>query len=150
MSEILIYEDPNAENPVQVRLDGETVWLTQRQMAELFDKNVRTVNEHLRNIFREGELAEQAVIRNFRITATDGKTYDTSHYNLDVIISVGYRVKSVQGTRFRQWATGVLRQHLVQGYSFNAQRLAERGIAESAPASKDLLVRLVVNLLGKD
>jgi hypothetical protein len=79
---------------VEVRLDGDTVWLSQKQMAELFQKNIRTVNGHIRNIFEEGELMENSVIRNFRITAADGKNYDTQHYNLDVIISVGYRVKS--------------------------------------------------------
>lgn len=110
---------------LDVHLKAETVWLTQKQMAELFDKNVRTINEHIRNIFKEGELDEPSVIRNFRITAADGKTYDTAHYNLDVIISVGYRVRSQQGTRFRQWATGVLRSHIVEGYTLNEQRLRE-------------------------
>jgi hypothetical protein len=84
MSEIIIYEDAEGKGSVQVRLDSETVWLTQKQMAELFGKDVRTVNEHIRNIFKESELEEQSVIRKFRITATDGKTYEASHYNLDV------------------------------------------------------------------
>lgn len=150
MDEILIYEDPNAENPVQVRLDGETVWLTQRQMAELFDKNVRTVSEHIRNLFREGELNEPAVIRNFRITAADGKGYDTAHYNLDVIISVGYRVKSLRGTRFRQWATGILRQHIVNGQTLNQARLAERGLTEARQALELLGRTLESNALVDD
>ncbi|GAC1033408.1 RhuM family protein [Pseudomonas sp. No.21] len=119
---ILIYQR-EGESVTEVRMEGETVWLTQRQMAELFDKNVRTISEHIRNIFREGELSESAVIRDFRITAADGKFYDTSHYSLDVIISVGYRVKSTQGTRFRIWANGVLKEHLLQGYSLNRRRL---------------------------
>ncbi|MFZ5592844.1 MAG: RhuM family protein [Pseudomonadota bacterium] len=109
-------------------------------MAELFDKNVRTVSEHIRNTFREGELVEDSVIRNFRITAADGKTYDTAHYNLDVIISVGYRVKSQRGVRFRQLATRVLRDHLTLGYSLNEYRLAQQGLAELEQA---------VDLLGK-
>ncbi|WP_435635436.1 RhuM family protein [Pseudomonas solani] len=88
---ILIYQREGG-SVTEVRMEGETVWLTQRQMAELFDKNVRTISEHIRNIFREGELSESAAIRDFRITAADGKFYDTSHYSLDVIISVGYRV----------------------------------------------------------
>jgi prophage maintenance system killer protein len=92
-------------------------------MAELFDKNIRTVSEHIRNVFKEGELDEPAVIRNFRITAGDGKAYDTAHYNLDVIISVGYRVKSKQGTKFRIWANRVLKEYLVQGYTLNQQKL---------------------------
>ncbi|UWN51265.1 hypothetical protein ASALC70_03492 [Alcanivorax sp. ALC70] len=128
MSDIVIFEEDAA--PVEVRLEGETVWLNQKQMAELFDKNVRTINEHVRNVFKEGELAEDSVIRKFRITAADGKSYNTAHYNLDVIISVGYRVKSQRGVRFRQWATRVLREHLTQGYSLNEHRLARQGLAE--------------------
>jgi len=111
------------KNRLEVRLDKETVWLTQKQMAELFQKDVRTINEHIKNIFAEGELVPESVIRKFRITAADGKNYDTAHYNLDVIISVGYRVKSQRGTQFRIWATNVLRQHLVDGYTLNKKRL---------------------------
>jgi len=103
--QIVIYQSPDGTTLIDVRLEAETVWLTQKQMSELFGKNVRTVNEHIRNIFKEGELAENSVIRKFRITASDRKTYETSHYNLDVIISVGYRVKSQRGTQFQQWAT---------------------------------------------
>ncbi len=121
MNPIAIYQSPTGT--VDVRLDGDTVWLSQKQMSELFAKNVRTVSEHIRNVFQEGELQEEAVIRNFRITAADGKSYDTTHYNLDVIISVGYRVKSPQGVQFRQWATRLLREHLTKGYTLNQQRL---------------------------
>jgi prophage maintenance system killer protein len=123
---VVLYQREDGAH-LDVHLDAETVWLTQKQMAELFDKDVRTVNEHIRNIFKEGELGEASVIRKFRITAADGKSYDTAHYNLDVIISVGYRVKSRQGTRFRQWATDVLRKHIVSGYTVNEQRLREEG-----------------------
>ncbi len=108
---------------LEVRLEEDTVWLTQKQMAELFQKDVRTVNEHIKNIFGEGELSSRSVIRKFRITASDGKKYNTTHYNLDVIISVGYRVKSLRGTQFRIWATNVLRKHLVDGYTINEKRL---------------------------
>ena len=111
------------KNKLEVRLEQDTVWLTQKQMAELFQKDVRTINEHIKNVFKEGELLSEAVIRKFRITASDGKGYDTAHYNLDVIISVGYRVKSLRGTQFRVWATNVLRQHLVEGYTINKKRL---------------------------
>jgi prophage maintenance system killer protein len=128
VSDIVIFEE--GAGPVEVRLEGETVWLTQKQMAALFDKNIRTVNEHVKNVFKEGELVEDSVIRKFRITAADGKSYNTAHYNLDVIISVGYRVKSQRGVRFRQWATRVLREHLTQGYSLNEHRLARQGLAE--------------------
>jgi len=89
------------------------------------DKNVRTVSEHIGNVFKEGELDESSVIRNFRITAADGKTYDTQFYNLDVIISVGYRAKSKRGTQFRIWATQTLKEHLTRGYTLNRQRLEE-------------------------
>ncbi len=123
--DIVIYQAETGATALQVHLDHDTVWLTQKQMSVLFDKDVRTVNEHIKNIFREAELDEFSVIRKFRITAADGKTYDTAHYNLDVIISVGYRVKSQQGTRFRQWATQVLRNHIVKGYTVNEQRLRE-------------------------
>jgi len=142
MSELLIYESP--DNRVNVRLEGETVWLTQRQMGELFGKNVRTISEHIHNVFKDGELEKPSVIRNFRITADDGKTYDTQHYNLDVIISVGYRVKSQRGVRFRQWATQVLRQHLTQGYTLHHARLGERGIVEAQQAL-DLLARTLTH-----
>ena len=111
------------KNRLEVRLDKETVWLTQKQMAELFQKDVRTINEHIKNIFAEGELVPESVIRKFRITASDGKNYDTTHYNLDVIISAGYRIKSLRGTQFRIWATNILRQHLVAGYTINEKRL---------------------------
>ena len=115
---------------MEVRLDAdrETVWLTQRQMADLFDKDVRTVNEHLQNVFAECELEREATIRDFRIVRQEGNRQVTraiEHYNLDVIISVGYRVKSHQGTRFRQWATRVLREHLTRGWTLNRQRFDE-------------------------
>ncbi|WP_238378890.1 virulence RhuM family protein [Geobacter metallireducens] len=115
-------------------------------MAELFGKDVRTVNEHIRNIFREGELDDASVIRKFRITASDGKSYDTAHYNLDVIISVGYRVKSQQGTRFRQWATRVLHDHIVKGYTLNEQRLREESAKlQAMQQTVALLARTLTN-----
>ena len=91
---IVLYQTADGRTSIDVKLENETVWLTQAQMAMLFDKDKRTISEHIRNIFREGELAKDAVVRNFRTTASDGKQYNTSFYNLDVIISVGYRVKS--------------------------------------------------------
>lgn len=122
---VVIYKPKTGGVDFRVRVENETVWLTQKDMSELFDKNVRTINEHLGNIFKEGELDESAVIRNFRITAADGKQYDTKAYNLDVIISVGYRVKSQEGTRFRVWATSVLKRYLVEGYAVNQKRLEQ-------------------------
>ncbi|TCM68648.1 virulence RhuM family protein [Acinetobacter calcoaceticus] len=125
--EFILYASDDGELKIDVRLLDETVWLTQKQMAEMFQKNVSTINEHLRNIFDEGELDQNSVIRNFRITASDGKNYDTQHYNLDVIISVGYRVKSQRGTQFRIWATKVLREYIVKGFAMDDARLKNGG-----------------------
>jgi len=154
--DIVIYQTAEGQAGLQVQLDQETVWLTQKQMAHLFDKDVRTVNEHLKNIFKEGELDGFAVIRKFRITAADGKSYNTAHYNLDVIISVGYRVKSLQGTRFRQWATRTLHDHIVDGYTINKQRLHEEGAKfKEMQQAMELLSRTLeqqqlVNDTGRD
>ena len=121
-SELFIYQAPDGRIKIDVRLEDETVWLTQAHMAELFGKNKKTISEHIRNIFNEGELDEKAVVRNFRTTAADSKNYDVQYYNLDVIISVGYRVKSQQGTRFRIWATQRLREYIVKGFALNDER----------------------------
>lgn len=120
-TDIAIYQADNGA--VEVRLQSETVWLRQEQMTQLFGRERSVITKHIKNIFAEGELESSSVCAKFAHTAADGKSYQVEHYNLDVIISVGYRVKSVQGTRFRQWATTVLRQHLTQGYSLNRQRL---------------------------
>ena len=127
---IIIYQ-PHADQPaIDVRLEGETVWLSQRQMAELFDVDVRTISEHLSNVFSSGELEKEATIRKFRIVRHEGTrnvTRSVEHYNLDAIISVGYRVKSATATQFRIWATKRLREYLMQGYSINQQRLEQLG-----------------------
>ncbi len=124
--EVILYEAD-----VDVRLADDTVWLSQAQMVGLFERNKKTVSEHIRNVFKDGELDEESVVRKFRTTADDGKEYLVNYYNLDVIISVGYRVKSKRGTQFRIWATKVLKEHLVQGFTVNQQRLAEKGIHEA-------------------
>ena len=129
----MIYKTGNGSTAINVQLQAETVWLTQKQMAELFAKDVRTINEHIKNLFKEGELSKDSTIRNFRIVQTEGNRQverDIDFYNLDVIISVGYRVKSLQGTQFRIWATKVLRDHIVQGFTVNQKRLAETGLQE--------------------
>ncbi len=120
--EILIYQNQEGNTKIDVRLEEETVWLSQAQMGMLFNKDKRTISEHISNIFKEGELYENSVVRNFRTTANDGKTYDVNHYNLDVIISVGYRVKSQQGTQFRIWATQRLKEYIVKGFALNDER----------------------------
>ena len=124
---MLFYQTEDGQTRLQVRLENETVWLTQKAMAELFQKDVRTVNEHIQNIFAEKELQPDSVIRDYRITADDGKTYLTKHYNLDVIISLGYRVKSHRGTQFRIWATQRLREFIVKGFTLDDERLKRGG-----------------------
>ena len=125
--DILLYQTEDGQTRVEVHLDGETVWLTQKQMAELFQKDIRTINEHIGNIFEEGELKPDSVIRKFRITASDNKTYDVLHYNLDVIISVGYRVKSHRGVQFRIWATQRLKEYIIKGFTMDDERLKRGG-----------------------
>lgn len=126
-SELIIYQTEDGQTKIQTRLENETVWLTQAQMAELFDKAKSTISEHIKNVFSEGELDEDSVVRNFRTTASDGKEYNTNFYNLDVIISVGYRVKSHRGTQFRIWATQRLREYIVKGFTLNDDLLKEAG-----------------------
>lgn len=121
-SEILIYQNQDGNIKIDVRLENETVWLTQAQMGTLFGKDKRTISEHIGNVFAEGELDETSVVRKFRTTAADGKNYATNHYSLDVIISVGYRVKSAQGTQFRIWATQRLKEYIIKGFALNDDR----------------------------
>ena len=121
--EIILYQTPDGMTNIDVKLENETVWLTQAQMAMLFDKDKRTISEHISNIFKEGELTREVVIRNFRTTTAHGampgktQTHDVVYYNLDVIISVGYCVKSQRGTQFRIWANSVLKEYLIKGYA---------------------------------
>ena len=126
----ILYASEDGELKIDVRLLDETVWLTQKQMAEMFQKNVSTINEHLKNIFDEGELDQNSTIRNFRIVQQEGERSierDVQHYNLDVIISVGYRVKSQRGTQFRIWTTKVLREFIVKGFAMDDARLKNGG-----------------------
>ena len=121
--QFLVFTAEHGTASVEARYEDETVWLSQKVMAELLEVDVRTVNEHLRNVFDSGELGENSVIRKIRITAADGKSYNVMHYNLDAIISVGYRVNSVRATQFRQWATSVLREFAIKGFVLDRQRL---------------------------
>lgn len=141
VSEVLIYEADPGVPTVAVRLEGETLWLSQEQIAELFGRERSVVTKHLRNVFKEGELDEKSNVQNLHIAGSDKPV---RFYNLDVIISVGYRVNSKRGTQFRQWATQVLRTHLVQGFTLNHARLTERGLTE-AQQSLDLLARTLSN-----
>lgn len=137
--EILIYQSQDGIIKIDVLFENETVWLTQNQLCTLFGKSKATISEHIKHIFEEGELDEKAVVRNFRTTASDGKTYQVDYYNLDVIISVGYRVKSHQGTQFRIWATQRLRDYIIKGVALNDERF-KRG--NSMNYFKDLLERI--------
>ena len=155
MSNIVIFDSHTS--PVEVRLEGETLWLTQRQMGELFDTTPENVLMHLRNIFLEEELSEAATAKDFLVVRQEGTRQvrrQIRHYNLDAVISVGYRVNSSQATRFRQWATRVLREHLVEGYSLNKHRLAQQGLAELQQAvellGQTLTRQALVSDLGQD
>lgn len=125
--EIILYTTPNGRQRIEVRLENETVWLTQRLMADLFQTTTANINIHLKNIFAEGELQEDSVIKESLITAADGKPYKTKLYRLEVIIAIGFRVKSHRGTQFRQWATERLAEYMVKGFTMDDERLAEPG-----------------------
>lgn len=123
--EIVLYAAPDGTVELDVKLERETIWLTQKQMSELFDTERSVISKHLRNVFKTGELTKDSVSANFAHTAGDGKTYQTAFYNLDAVLSVGYRVNSKRGTQFRIWATRVLRDHLLKGYTVNERRLRD-------------------------
>ena len=129
-SEILIYQTEDGRTRIDVRLEDETVWLSQKLMAELFQKDVRTINEHIKNIYSEGEFEPKATIRKFRLVQTEGArqvSRNVDFYNLEVIISIGYRVKSHRGTQFRIWATQRLREYIVKGFTLDDERLKQAG-----------------------
>ncbi|MFZ7275363.1 virulence RhuM family protein [Avibacterium avium] len=139
MSEMILYTAADGGIQIKVTLEDETVWLTLDQMAQLFGRDKSTVSRHIKNIFEEGELQRDSVVANFATTASDGKTYQVEHYNLDVIISVGYRVKSVQGTHFRQWAAARLKEYLIKGFTMDDERLKNLG---GGSYWKELLARI--------
>jgi hypothetical protein len=124
-NQLIFYATPQGNVKVEVVYESETFWLSQKRMAELFGVDVRTVNEHLKNIFKTGELNEDSVIRNFRIAAADGKTYDTKFYMLDAILAVGYRVNSKEATQFRIWATKTLKEFITKGFVLDDERLKQ-------------------------
>ena len=122
-ADFLIYTTPEGDVKIEAFLHNENIWLTQKRMAELFGVQIPTINEHLKNVFLSGELKENSVIREFLTTASDGKKYNTKFYNLDAIISVGYRVNSKQATLFRIWATKVLKEYILKGFAMDDNRL---------------------------
>ena len=125
--EIIIYQGKDGLTKIDVKMENETVWLTLDQMSDLFDRNKSTVSRHIKNIFEDGELDKNSVVANFATTAADGKTYQVVYYNLDVIISVGYRVKSIIGTHFRQWATERIKEYMIKGFTMDDERLKNLG-----------------------
>ena len=127
MGEILIYRTEDGQTKLDVKLENETIWLSLGQMAELFQRDKSTVSRHIKNVFQEGELDPSSVVANFATTAADGKNYQVDYYNLDVIISVGYRVKSIRGTQFRIWATARLKEYMIKGFTLDDERLKGNG-----------------------
>ena len=149
--EVLVYQAPDGQVQVEVRLDRDTVWLSQAQMAELFGRERSVVTKHVRNVFKEGELAEESNVHFLHVAGSDKPV---GFYSLDVVISVGYRVKSQRGTQFRIWATNTLREHLLRGYSLNERRLREQGLGEIEQAvgllSRTLTAHALVTEEGRD
>ena len=144
---IEIYQTPDKQTEIQVQFEKNTIWLSQLQMAELIDKDVRTINEHIKNIYKTEELAADSTIRNYRIVRQEGKRNvkrNIENYNLDMIISVGYRVHSKRGTQFRQWATQRLIDYLVRGYAINEQRLAQK------QQEVETIKKLVISILNRN
>lgn len=138
-NQIIIYKTEDGVTKIDVRLENETVWLSQMQMAELFQTTKQNISLHISNIFKEGELEENQVVKDFLTTASDGKNYHTKFYNLDVIISVGYRVKSLRGTQFRIWANNVLKEYMIKGFAMNDDLLKSSG---GGDYFKELLERI--------
>ena len=126
-SEIIIYQTEDGHTKIDVKFEDETVWLTQAQLCELYQTSKSNISEHIKHIFEEGELEENSVVRKFRTTAADGKKYNTIHYNLDMIISLGYRVKSKIATNFRRWATERLKEYMIKGFTMDDERLKNLG-----------------------
>ncbi len=125
--QFLLYQTPDGDSQIEVKLQNDTVWLSLDQMAELFQRNKSTISRHIKNVLEDGELEEDSVVANFATTATDGKNYSVAYYNLDMIISVGYRVHSYRGVQFRIWATKVLKEYIVKGFAMNDDLLKRAG-----------------------
>lgn len=138
-NQMIIFRTADGQVAVDVTFDGETTWLSLDQMAELFDRDKSTISRHIKNVFEEGELVSDSVVAKIATTATDGKTYQVDFYNLDVIISVGYRVKSLRGTQFRQWATKRIHEYIQKGFTMDDERLKEFG---GGGYFKELLARI--------
>lgn len=150
-NEIILYETADRAIKLNVNTNGDTVWLSLEQLTELFERDKSTISRHIRNVFNEGELERDSVVAKFATTADDGKTYQVDHYNLDVIISVGYRVKSKRGVDFRKWANGVLKNYIISGYAVNNMRMKQIGevIRIMKRAENQLDTRQVLSVIEK-
>ncbi len=144
-AEFLIFQIESKEQGIEVMYAEDTIWCTQDAIAALFDKGRSTITEHLQNAFNSGELVKESVCRKFRRTASDGKQYNTQYYNLDAVISVGYRVNSIRATQFRQWATSVLREYAIRGYVLDRKRM-ENGVFLGEDYFEHLLADVIVVL----
>lgn len=133
-NEIMLYQSEDGQTKVEVRMEGETVWLTLNQLAELFQRDKSVISRHIKNVFEEGELSPEPVVAKNATTAADGKTYLVDYYNLDMIISVGYRVNSLRGTQFRIWATQRLKEYIIKGFALDDERLKRAGQIPYLPA----------------
>ncbi len=149
-AEFLIFQIENKEEGIEVLYQNESLWLTQDAIAVLFDKSRSTITEHLQNIFQSQELQEDSVCRKFRRTASDGKNYATKYYNLDAVISVGYRANSIRATQFRQWCTSVLRQFAIRGYVVDKKRFEKYRIIQDRLFQSDFDKYQTDNLLDFD
>ena len=125
--EIVIYQSDNGNIKIDVKIEDETVWLTQTQIVELYQTSKSNVSEHIKHIFEDDELDEKAVVRNFRTTASDGKNYNVKYYNLDMILSLGYRIRSKIASNFRKWATNLLKEYMIKGFTMNDEKLKQLG-----------------------
>ncbi|STX29788.1 Virulence protein [Legionella beliardensis] len=154
MSDVVIYTAKDGQVELDVNLANETVWLTLNQMVQLFGRDKSVISRHLSNIFKINELDKNSVVANFATTASDGKTYQVDYYNLDAIISVGYRVNSKEGVQFRKWTSNILKEHLIRGYTDNEKRLNQQGIHELQQTvellQKTLINHELVNDLGQE
>ena len=146
-SSIVLYQTEDGQTRIRCRFENETIWLTQKLIAELFQKDVRTINEHIQTIIADKELSMDSVIRKFRITAADGTSYETQHYSLEMILAVGYRVRSPRGTQFRQWATARLAEYLVKGFTMDDERQKNPPGPGVPDYFDELLNRIVVMFL---
>jgi hypothetical protein len=154
VTEVVIYTAKDGHIELDVNLANETVWLTMNQMVRLFGRDKSVISRHLKNIFQSNELEKGSAVANFATTASDSKTYQVDYYNLDAIISVGYRVNSKEGVQFRKWASNVLKEHLIRGYTTNDKRLSQQGILELQQTvellQKTLVHHDLVNDLGQE